>query len=188
MSQPIPSLPLPLDLSRRRFVQTSAVIAAAGLVPALARGAYARASDTIRIGVIGCGGRGTGAAVNALEASPATQIVALADVFPERLKSCREGLSQQETSLSSRAKVADNRCYSGFDAYKQLLASEVDAVILATPPHFRPIHLAAAVDKGKHVFMEKPVAIDAPGVRAVVGTPRPGPAAMADLMAPSVTH
>jgi predicted dehydrogenase len=166
----LPTVARPFDPSRRRFVQTSAVIAAAGLVPSLARSAYAGGSDTIRIGVIGCGGRGTGAAVNALEATESTRIVALADLFPERIASCRKGLAEQDSGLSARAQVSDARCYTGFDAYQQLLASEVDSVILATPPHFRPIHLAASVAKGKHVFMEKPVAVDPAGVRSVIAS------------------
>jgi predicted dehydrogenase len=171
---PFPASRPPLTLSRRRFVQASAAFAAAGLAPgltpALARSANAGGSATIRVGVIGCGGRGTGAAVNILEASPATQIVALADVFPERVQSCRKELGAQETPLADRARVSEDRCHTGFDAYKQLLAGDVDLVILATPPHFRPIHLAEAVARGKHVFMEKPVAVDPAGIRSVLAS------------------
>lgn len=155
-------------VTRREFVKTAALAAAASAVPAsIARAAWAGGNETFRIGVIGCGGRGTGAAFNALEADPATQIVALADLFPDRLESSRRHLAEHET-FGARAKVDPDRCHTGFDAYKQLLAGELDAVILATPPHFRPMHFAAAVAARKHVFMEKPVAVDGPGAKLVM--------------------
>jgi predicted dehydrogenase len=128
--------------------------------------AHASHTDTIRVGVIGCGGRGRGAAVDAMNASPNTRIVAFADVFPERLNEARQHVTGHDPS---RATVDDENCYTGFDGYKQLLEqSDADYVILATPPHFRPMHFEAAVHAGKHVFMEKPVASDAAGIRTML--------------------
>jgi predicted dehydrogenase len=158
------------SLSRRHFVQGGAGLAAA----ALASGAFARAAapdrvSKLRYGVIGCGGRGTGAAVNALEASSEVEIAALADLFADRLESCKHELeSQEDEKLRSRAKVDASRCFTGFDAYQKLLATDVDVVILATSPHFRPIHLAEAIARGKHVFMEKPAGVDPRGVKSVL--------------------
>ncbi len=151
------------DVTRRDFLRTSAVTVAAA---PLAAGRVARAagSDAVRVGLVGCGGRGTGAAINALEASPRVHVVALADVFSDRLEGCRQHLA----SNHDRAIVADDRCFVGFDAYKELIGEDLDVVILATPPHFRPAHFAAAVDRGRHVFMEKPAAVDPVGVRRVM--------------------
>jgi predicted dehydrogenase len=156
------------DVSRRDFVKTTtATVAAAGPLAAtatvLAAGAR-RAADPLHVGLVGCGGRGTGAAANALEASDDVKLVALADVFPDRLKTCRANLE----SMGDRARVPDDRCFVGFDAYRQLLDTDVDVVLLATPPHFRPMQFEAAVRAGKHVFMEKPVAVDPAGVRRVI--------------------
>jgi predicted dehydrogenase len=158
------------DLTRRDFVKTAAFTAAAAgtATSFIARAAYAGGTDSVRVGVIGCGGRGTGAATDALSADPATQIVAMADVFPDRLNQSRANLAGSE-QFAQRSTVADSRCYTGFDAYKQLLDStEIDYVILATPPGFRPIHFEAAVHAGKHIFCEKPVGVDGPGVRRVL--------------------
>ena len=122
--------------------------------------AHARADGKIKVGVIGCGGRGSGAANNCAVSSENVEIYALGDVFPDRLASSRGNLKD---ALGAKLNVTDDRCFVGLDAYKQVLASGVDMVILATPPGFRPIHFKAAVEAGKHVFMEKPVATDAPG-------------------------
>jgi predicted dehydrogenase len=150
-------------VTRREFIRSStAALTAAPL--AIATSAHAAGSDAIRVGLVGCGGRGTGAAHNALEASPQVRIVALADVFKDRLETCRVRLA----AAGERGTVGDERCHAGFDAYRQLIAGDVDMVILATPPHFRPMHFAAAVGSGKHVFMEKPVAVDPTGVRAIL--------------------
>jgi predicted dehydrogenase len=151
------------SVTRRQFIKSSTVALAATPL-AITASAHAAGSDTIRVGLIGCGGRGTGAAHNALEASPEVQLVALADVFADRLESSRVRLA----TTGERGTVADDRCYVGFDAYRQLIDGDVDMVILATPPHFRPAHFAAAVDAGKHVFMEKPVAVDPTGIRAIL--------------------
>lgn len=128
--------------------------------------------DAIRVGVIGCGGRGTGAAWNALEADPAVKIVAMADLFADRLDGSLNHLSN-EAAWEGRIDVPMERRFVGFDAYKHLLAkTDADYVVLATPPHFRPIHFDAAVRAGKHVFMEKPVAVDPAGIRKVIAAGR----------------
>jgi predicted dehydrogenase len=159
--------------TRREFVKSSAGFAAAavasGIAVPLASAKPSRSRmDTLRVGLIGCGGRGTGAAVNSMEGSPDTQIVAMADMFKERVDGSRRELSGMK-EYADRFKVTDESCFTGFDAYKRLLDSKnVDLVILATPPGFRPTHFAAAIDAGKHVFFEKPVAVDPTGVRKVM--------------------
>lgn len=157
-------------ISRRDFLKTSA--AAAVLVSAgpllIGQSAHAAGSDVIKVGVIGCGGRGTGAAKDCIAAAGASvKIVALGDVFKDRLDGCFNNLTKDE-KLKDSVDLSPERCFVGFDAYKKVLASGVDLVILATPPGFRPTHFQAAIEAGKHVFMEKPVAVDAPGVRTVI--------------------
>ncbi len=155
------------NVTRRAFVATAAA-AAAGPMIMTRRARAQRAGDTINVGVIGCGGRGTGAAINALEADPDTRIVALADLFQDRLDSSRGYLAKHD-AYGDRAQVEDRHTYTGFDGYERLLReADVDSVILATPPGFRPLHFEAAVGAGKHVFMEKPVAVDPAGVRKVM--------------------
>jgi len=154
-------------VSRRDFVVAAgAAMAAASIASPLLGRPRSRRGDTINIGVIGCGGRGTGAARDALAASEDTRIVAMADVFTDRLDSSRKNLA----TLGERGVIEDSRAYAGFDAYHELLAhaEDIDYVILATPPHFRPAHFEAAIKAGKHVFMEKPVAVDPAGVRRVI--------------------
>jgi len=126
----------------------------------------------IRAGVIGCGGRGTGAAINFLDAGPNLSIVALADVFQDRIDSCREKLKKQKS-----VDIPDANCFLGFDAYKKLLEMDLDYVILATPPFFRPVQFQACVAARKHVFMEKPVAVDPVGARAVMAASKQAEAA-----------
>ena len=121
--------------------------------------------DVIRVGVIGCGGRGTGAAFNCVDSSPNIKLVALGDLFKDRLDGSRAHL---EKDRPDKCAFTDEMCFVGFDAYEKVLATDVDLVILATPPGFRPIHLEAAVKAGKHVFMEKPVAVDPVGARKVI--------------------
>ena len=154
--------------SRRSFLKTSAVVAGS-LTTALAWSGrvHAAGSDRINVGLIGCGGRGTGAASQALRAHPNNHLVAMADAFEDRLESSLSSLRLQD--VGARVEVPRERRFVGFDAYKQVIESS-DVVLLCTPPHFRPMHLRAAVDAGKHVFAEKPVAVDAPGVRSVLET------------------
>ena len=118
------------------------------------------------MGVIGCGGRGTGAAIDCVKAAPNIEIVAMGDLFPDRLDESRKALAE----LGEKCQVTDDRCFVGFDAYKGVLCCDLELVILATPPGFRPLHLAAAVATGKHVFMEKPVAVDPVGARSVMAS------------------
>src|SRR5215471_1854351 len=156
--------------SRREFIQTSATAAVGTTLAAsvsLIPGAYAAGSDEIRVGLIGCGGRGTGAAQNVLHAAPGVKLVAMADAFQDRLQSSRKTLM---TKHADKVDVPEDRCFAGFDAYAKLLAADVNYVILATPPGFRPLHLKAAVAAGKHVFTEKPVAVDGPGIRSVLAS------------------
>lgn len=156
--------------SRRAFLKTSGAAAVGTTIAAnlnAVPGASAAprpstGSDMIKVGLIGCGGRGTGAAKNVLDAAPGVQLIAMADLFKDRLDESRKTLKE----LGDKAIVADDRCFVGFDAYQKVLAlDEVNYVILATPPGFRPQHLKASVAAGKHTFAEKPVAVDGPGVR-----------------------
>jgi predicted dehydrogenase len=152
-------------ISRREALLTTSALAASALAfPAFA----AKGANRLKVGVIGCGGRGRGAAKDCLTASPDTEIVALGDMFPERIKTALDEFAKFENGLSSRAAVQPDRCFTGFDAYQKVLASDIDVAILATPPGFRPIHFAAAVDAGKHIFFEKPVAVDPAGIRKVL--------------------
>jgi myo-inositol 2-dehydrogenase / D-chiro-inositol 1-dehydrogenase len=157
------------SVTRRTFIQTTAAATAAFMFPA---GAHVAGSDVIRVGVVGCGGRGTGAIANVLDAADGVEIVSLGDLAPDRLADCRSELSKlaAKPSVASKIKITDDTCFSGFDAYKKVLATDINYVILAAPPGFRPVHLEAAVAAGKHVFAEKPVAVDAAGIRAVLAT------------------
>jgi len=158
--------------SRRQFLKSSAKAAVGSTLAAnftLARGAPIADSDVLRVGLIGCGGRGTGAAVQALLADKQVRLVAMADAFEDPLHSSLKRLKADQ-KVSHKVEVPSDRCFAGFDAYQKLIDSGVDVVLLAEPPHFRPRHLKAAVDAGKHVFAEKPVAVDAPGVRSVLAT------------------
>ncbi len=148
--------------SRRTFVRTTT---AATLALPLAVRAATR--DVIRIGLIGCGGRGTGAAAQALQADARVELVAMGDLFEDRLQT---SLNSLKAGVKDQAKinVPPQRQFVGWDAFQAVLDANVDSVILTTPPHFRPAHLKAAIQAGKHVFAEKPVAVDAPGVRSVL--------------------
>jgi len=162
----------PLSPSRRRFLKTSSatiLAGAASLNEFVARSAYAAGSDLLRVGLIGCGGRGTGAATEALSADPNVKLVAMGDAFADRLQ---QSLAQLKSNAKIQGKidVSPERCFTGFDAYQKVIDSGVDVVLLAEPPHFRPRSLKAAIAAGKHVFAEKPVAVDAPGIRSVLQT------------------
>jgi len=156
-------------MSRRDFLKSSAasaMILGAGTL-GFSEGVFAAGSDELRVGVIGCGGRGTGAALDAINSSPGVKIVALGDLFKDRVDGCFNRLTG-DANLKDKVDITPDRCFTGFDNYEKVMASGVDMVILAAPPGFRPAHLKAAVEAGKHVFMEKPVAVDAPGVRKVM--------------------
>lgn len=175
--------------SRRRFLENTAlgaigVIGASQLIRSCTPGestldivepAFLKTAvdgQPLRAGVVGCGGRGSGAAMNFLDAGPNLSIVALADVFQDRVDELRTKLKNQKN-----VELEDANCFVGFDAYKRLLEVDLDYVILATPPYFRPEHFQACVEARKHVFMEKPVAVDPPGARAVMAASKQAEAA-----------
>lgn len=170
-----------IELSRRKFISNTTLgaigtISAAGLLtscagtekkvaevklPALLN--QAPDGKVLRAGLIGCGGRGTGAAVNFFDAGPNLQIVALGDFFKDRVDTCRATLKKERN-----IEIADEKCFTGPDNYQKVIDAGVDIVLLCTPPHFRPAHVEAAVNAGKHVFMEKPIAVDPVGARSVL--------------------
>jgi predicted dehydrogenase len=168
----------PKDLKRRDFLTkaTLGTVGAAALISSCSSDPASatideppplldRAPDgkVIKAGLIGCGGRGTGAAINFLDAGPNVEIVALGDVFQERIDNCRANLKEEKG-----VEIADENCFLGFDSYQKVMDSGVDVVLLCTPPHFRPKHVEAAINARKHVFMEKPVAVDPVGARSVL--------------------
>ncbi len=149
------------DFTRRDFLKTSSTLAAAA---ALAPGVFAAGDDTLKLALIGCGGRGSGAASQALSTEGPLKLVAMADAFKDRLDGSYDELKKQH---ADRVDVPEENKFVGFDAYQHAIAA-ADVVILATSPGFRPPHFEEAVRQGKHIFMEKPVAVDAPGVRKVL--------------------
>lgn len=157
------------NITRRSFVNNSSkLLAAATLTPALINisgNTSVSTSKVLKVGLIGCGGRGTGAANQALNADNNVIITAMADVFEDRL---HQSLHNLEKLHPQRVKVNKSNLHLGFDAWQKVINSDVDVILLATPPAFRPDHLAAAVAAGKHVFCEKPMAVDAPGVRKIL--------------------
>lgn len=156
--------------SRREFIKKSAVagaVLAGGL--SIARSAHAAGSDVIKLALIGCGGRGTGAAANCLNnKKEALKLVAVADAFEDRARGCLEQLRRE--GYAERMDVAPDRVFVGLDAYKKAIDCGVDMILLGTPPGFRPMHYAYAIQQGKHVFMEKPCCTDAPGYRSLLET------------------
>ena len=157
------------NTSRRTFLRNSTILVAGSTVSGnlqIARAANGYGTDTIKIGLVGCGGRGTGAAIQALNTQGGgLELVAMGDVFEDRVQGALRGIKSKHPD---KVKVTKETTFTGFDAYKKVLASDIDLVILATPPGFRPLHFEAAVNAGVHCFMEKPVAVDAPGVRRVL--------------------
>ena len=169
------------ELNRRNFISkttlgTAGIIGAASLLSSCSSSKskkeeiqlqelldQAPDGKVIKAGLIGCGGRGTGAAVNFLDAGPNLQITALGDVFQDKIDNCRAKLKEQKD-----IEIADENCFVGFDSYEKVIDSGVDLVLLCTPPHFRPAHVEAAVNARKHIFMEKPVAVDPVGARSVL--------------------
>jgi predicted dehydrogenase len=160
-----PKTPQPSQsTSRRDFLKASAIVAGAAAVPSLAVGrtAHAAGGGTIKIGLVGCGGRGSGAAVNAMNAGKDVKLVAMADIFEEYVKGARDRIKAIKPEQTA---VDDEHCFVGFDAYKKVIEC-ADVVLIAPSSHFQPIVLKAAIDAGKHVFCEKPHGLDAPGVKA----------------------
>jgi myo-inositol 2-dehydrogenase / D-chiro-inositol 1-dehydrogenase len=172
------------EISRRNFLSKAATVGVAGaVVPTILASCAGSAGEqkkviastkwldqapdgpVLKAGVIGCGGRGSGAAINFLTTGPNLQIVALGDTFKDRVDSLRDKLIKEK-----KMEVPADKCFVGFDAYQKVIESGVDIIILATPPFFRPEHLAAAVAAKKHVFSEKPVCVDPQGARSVIAT------------------
>jgi len=169
------------SISRRNFLGKAATVGVAGVVVPSIITSCARETKKVvavptmlnqapdgpvlKAGLIGCGGRGTGAAINFLSAGPNLKIVALGDTFKDRVDSCREAILKEKGQ-----EVPVENCFVGFDAYQKVLDAGVDIVILATPPYFRPDHLAAAIQAKKHVFAEKPVCVDPVGARSVMAS------------------
>jgi len=172
------------NIDRRNFIRNSTIASAMGV---LAVGAFSSCSNKVRswdelglppidnaapkgkklkAGLIGCGHRGTGALFNFLSSGPDLEVGALADVFPEKVAEVRERLSKYKIT------VPDDKCFVGLDAYQKVIDTDVDVVLLVTPPYFRPEHFKAAVQAKKHVFMEKPVAVDPVGIRSVIASAR----------------
>lgn len=156
------------SINRRSFIRSSGVMAVGGAALinlGFATPLFGKDKQTLKVGLIGCGGRGTGAASQALKADPNVELVAMGDVFKDRLD---ESYSNLLKIHPDKVKVSPENMFVGFDAYKNVIASGVDVVLLAAPPGFRPEHLEASVAAGKHIFCEKPMAVDAPGVRRVM--------------------
>ncbi len=155
--------------SRRQFLTAAAASVLAAPAWSGAPPVYPGGSDLIRVGLVGCGGRGTGAAADALRTEGPVKLTAVADVFPERVAAALANLTSDDLGLADRVDVPESRRFTGFEGAARLIASpDVDLVLLATPPHFRPEQIKAAVDAGKHLFVEKPCAVDGPGVRMVL--------------------
>jgi myo-inositol 2-dehydrogenase / D-chiro-inositol 1-dehydrogenase len=156
-------------IARRDFLRTSALVGGGLAAPTLMpRALFARENtDPLRVGLIGCGDRGSGAASQALNADRNVVLTAMGDAFEDRLQRSLRIL--QETQ-PDKVKVSPDQCFVGLEAYQKVIDSGVDVVLLATPPGFRPVHLKAAVDAGKHVFCEKPMATDALGARSVLAS------------------
>ena len=159
-----------LGMTRRDFIKTTSVASMATLAAAVSgsSGRCAGGSDAIRIGVIGCGGRGTGAAIDAVNSSPGVEILALFDPFQDRIDKSLKTLREK---VPAAVKVTPETCFTGLEGYKKLLAiKDINYIVTAAPPGFRPIHLKASIEAGKNVFMEKPVAVDPVGVRSVIAS------------------
>ena len=163
--------------TRREFVKQTGILAGGIFaLPNIAGANYfSGAEDTIKVALIGCGGRGTGAAMQALSTKQNVKLVAMADAFRDRLDDCYKTLISEDSSdgsggknlIKNRIDVSEERKFIGFDAFQKAIPF-ADVVILATPPGFRPIHFEAAIKNNKHVFMEKPVATDPAGVKKVL--------------------
>lgn len=167
-----------METNRREFLKTSSLFTGGAILSSLpfsSYGYHTSADDTIKIALIGCGGRGTGAAAQALSTTQNVKLVAMADAFSDRLDGAYTALTKrkykndagEEVNVASKIDVPQDRKFVGLDAYKQAIAL-ADVVILATPPGFRPMHFEEAVKQNKHIFMEKPVATDGPGIRRVL--------------------
>ncbi|MBM4092333.1 MAG: twin-arginine translocation signal domain-containing protein [Planctomycetes bacterium] len=152
--------------SRREFLKVSAAgLSVAACALPVARSAHAAGSDTLKIGLIGCGGRGAGAAANAMNADANSKLVAVTDIFEDKLQ---KGLQSLKGMKPEQVAVDADHCFVGFDGYEKVIASDVDVVVIACASRFHPKYLKAAIDANKHVFVEKPHAIDPPGIHTVI--------------------
>lgn len=159
--------------TRRTFLGNTAQLGAGAAVLgtlAVPRTVHAAGTETLKVGLVGCGGRGTGAAMDALSSDGQAVLVAVADTFADRAEESLN-LLRGEKSVADRVQVTPENVFTGFDGYKHVVDS-CDVVLLATPPHFRPEHFAYVVDQGKHCFIEKPIAVDTPGVKSVMESSR----------------
>ena len=162
MTQPAAGMP------RRRFLQTTAAVSAAATL-AQTPFVHAQGTDVIRVGLIGCGGRGTGAAAQALRADPNVKLTAIGDAFRDRLEQSLATL-RRDGPIAEKIDITPERQFVGLDAYRGVIGAGVDVVLLTSPPGFRPQHIEAAVAADKHIFAEKPVAVDGTGVRSVLAS------------------
>jgi len=158
------------SLSRREVLRTGGVVIASGAIasalPAGTLGFHSSGTDVLRVGLVGCGGRGTGAAAQALSADPQVELVAMGDAFADHVETALKSL-KANPEFGARVKVDDDHKFTGFDNYKRVIDA-VDVVLFATSPHFRPMQVEYAAQSGKHMFVEKPIATDSPGVRRVM--------------------
>ena len=154
------------EVSRRDFIKASAAVGMAAILPGRER-LFAAGSDKMRVGLIGCGGQGTRDTISCLKSASDVELVAMGDLFKDRLD---ESLEELKKAVDDKVEVTRDSCFVGFDAYKKVIASDVDMVLVVTPPHFHPEHLKAAIEAGKHVFMEKPAAVDPAGVRSIIAS------------------
>jgi predicted dehydrogenase len=170
-----------MEITRRSFVSTALTtavvaqpaLAALGgvLLPRMASGASSGVNAKLRIGLIGCGGRGTGAAVQALRADPDLVLVAMGDVFKDRLDASLAGITEEMGErAAATVQVPSEKRFIGFDSYQKVIDAGVDVVLICGYPGFRPMQLEAAIKAGKHVFAEKPLAVDGPGIRSVLAS------------------
>ncbi len=160
-------------VTRRDFIKTTAALGAASIL--VGTRSAAETSGKIRVGLIGCGGRGCGAGIiDCATSSPGVELVAIGDLFQDRVDAApaiiKKNLENRKLAVDEIYKVTPEKTFVGWDAYKKVLATDVDMVILTTPPFFRPEHFSAAVEAGKHVFAEKPIAVDPVGVRSFIET------------------
>lgn len=160
--------PAPSTVTRRTFLKTSAAASAATALASLdmSRFAHAAGSDVLKVGMIGCGGRNTGAGAQALKADPGTRLVAMCDIFMDRVKNARAAIQAElaKTGRAEQVQVAEDHCLTGFDAYKQVIEAS-DVVCIANAAKFHPLHALTAIQAGKHVFVEKPHGIDPHGIK-----------------------
>ena len=155
-------------VTRRDFVKGSAAVASFAVLAAKTGVAQSN-GDTLKVGLLGCGNRGTGAAINMLEGKNNVKLVAMADLFEDRLENSKRAIKGSDNpEVSSRFDVDDDMCFVGWDAYKKILATDIDIIMEGTLPYSRPTHIEAAVEAGKHIFTEKPVAADPYGINRVL--------------------